>query len=69
MQQKKPSDEGVDNDNGEDVVVDALVDVIHHWLQLRCEFQLEIEPGLIGFFGCGEKTKVVPLSSDGVAAL
>ena len=66
--EKSPLAEGVDDDNGTDVVVDALVNAIHFFLQSVSEFQLEIEPGFVGFFGCGEKTKVMILSSNGVAA-
>ena len=69
MQQKSPLAEGVDDDKGTDVVVDALVDVIHHWLQLCCEFQLEIEPGFMGFFWCGEAAKMAVPTSYCVVAL
>ena len=38
---KSPLAEGVDDDNGTDVVVDALVDVIHFFLQSVSKRQFE----------------------------
>ena len=66
---KQSLTEGVDDDNGADVVVDALVDGIHFFLQLISEPELVIEPGFMGFFLCGEATKIALLSCNRVVAL
>ena len=67
--EKSPLAEGVDDDNGTDVVVDALVDAIHFFLQSVSDGQLVIEPGFMGFFLCGEATKIALLSCNRVVAL
>ena len=67
--EKSPLAEGFYDDNGTDVVVDALVNAIHFFLQSVSEFQLEIEPGFVGFFWGGEITKVVILSGYWIAAI